>query len=253
MEADEGVGVLLGDLLDLDPTLGREHEQRLLDATIERQREVVLLRDVGRLLDPEALDDVALDVEPDDVLRVLLGLVRVGCELDAARLAAPAREHLGLDDDRAAEHLRRLPRLAGRRRQPTFADRDSDAPEELLALVFVEIHSAPSLPARLCEHPLDASRTPPCSAPRRRGARGRRLRGDGRGQHGAGDPRRTAADRKARLARAVPGRRAGARLRRRVVRGHPERLVGATSRSRTGPTSAGRSSIGTTRRRCSSV
>ena len=53
VEADERVGVLLGDLLDLDAALRREHEQRLLGATVERQREVVLLRDVGRLLDPE--------------------------------------------------------------------------------------------------------------------------------------------------------------------------------------------------------
>ena len=120
----------------------------LLDPAIEREREVVLLRDLGRLLDPETLDDVALDVEADDVLRVLLRLVRVGRELDAACLAAAAGEHLGLDDDRAAEHLGSLPRLARRRRQPTFADGDPDPPEQLLALVFVEIHSAPSLPTR---------------------------------------------------------------------------------------------------------
>ena len=79
---------------------------------------------------------------------MLLGLVSVGSELDPAGLAAPAREDLGLDDDRPTEHLGRLPRLTGRRRQPAIADWDPNAPEQLLTLVFVEIHSAPSLPAR---------------------------------------------------------------------------------------------------------
>ena len=57
-------------------------------------------------------DDVAADVEPEDLPRPLLGLVRVGGELDPAGLPAPAGEHLRLDDDGAAEHLGRLPRLA---------------------------------------------------------------------------------------------------------------------------------------------
>ena len=95
----ERVGILLGDLLDLDAALRREHEQRLLRATVERDREVVLLRDVGRALDPEAPDDVPVDVEPEDVLRLLLGVVGALGELDAAGLAAAAGEHLRLDDD----------------------------------------------------------------------------------------------------------------------------------------------------------
>ena len=63
VQPDERVGVLLRDLLDLDAALRREHEERLLRAAVERDREVVLLRDVGRLLDPELVDDVAVDVE----------------------------------------------------------------------------------------------------------------------------------------------------------------------------------------------
>src|SRR5206468_3792959 len=63
VEPDERVGVLLGDLLDLDAALRREHEERLLHAAIERDREVVLLRDVGGLLDPKLVDDMAVDVE----------------------------------------------------------------------------------------------------------------------------------------------------------------------------------------------
>ena len=141
-QLDERVGALLGHLLDLHAALRREHVERLLGAAVEREREVVLLRDVGGRLDPELADDVPPDVEPEDLLRALLRLVRVRGELDPARLAAPAGEDLGLDDDGAAEHLRRLARLAGGRREAPVGDRDPDAPEELLALIFVEIHAA---------------------------------------------------------------------------------------------------------------
>ena len=71
---------------------------------------------------------------------LLLGVVRVVGELDPAGLAAPARQHLGLDDDLAAELLGGGARLLGRRRQPPLRDGDAEAAEELLALVLVEIH-----------------------------------------------------------------------------------------------------------------
>ena len=140
VEPDERVGVLLGDLLDLDAALRREHEERLLLAPVERDREVVLLRDVRGPLDPELADDVAADVEPEDVARLLLGVGGILGELDAACLPAAAGEHLRLDDDRAAERLRGGARLLGRRREPAVRDGDAEAPEELLPLVLVEVH-----------------------------------------------------------------------------------------------------------------
>ena len=140
VQAHERVGVVRGDLLDLDAALRREHEERLLRATVERDREVVLLRDVGGLLDPDLLDDVAADVEPDDVPRLLLGVGGILGELDAAGLAAAARQHLSLDDDRAAELLGGRARLLRRRREPPLGDGDSELLEELLALILVEIH-----------------------------------------------------------------------------------------------------------------
>ena len=76
VQPDERVGRLLRDLLDVDPALRREHEERLLRAAVERDREVVLLRDVGGALDPERADDVAADVEPEDLPRLLLGVRR---------------------------------------------------------------------------------------------------------------------------------------------------------------------------------
>ena len=126
VEPDERVGVLLGDLLDLDAALRREHEERLLRAAVERDREVVLALDVRGLLDPELVDDVAVDVEAEDVASLRLGVGRVVGELDAAGLAAPAGQHLRLDDDRAAELLGRLPRLLGSRREAPFRDGNPD-------------------------------------------------------------------------------------------------------------------------------
>ena len=59
---------------------------------------------------------MAADVEADDVLRLLLGVRGILGELDAARLAAAARQDLGLDDDLTAELLGRRARLGRRPR-----------------------------------------------------------------------------------------------------------------------------------------
>ena len=56
---------------------------------------------------------MASDVEAEDLAGAGLRLVRIGRELDAARLAAPARQDLCLDDDLAAECLRRRSCLLG--------------------------------------------------------------------------------------------------------------------------------------------
>src|SRR5207245_9486155 len=109
-------GVVRGDLFDLDAALRRENEERLLRASVERDREVVLLRDVGGLLDPELLDDVPADVEADDVSGLFFGVGRVFGELDPARLPAAACQNLSLDHRLAAELLGRSARLCRRRR-----------------------------------------------------------------------------------------------------------------------------------------
>ena len=120
VEPHDRVGVLLGDLLDLDAALGRQHQQVLLRRPVEGEAGVVLLGDVGRVLDPDPLDDVALDVHPEDVPGVGAHLVGVVGELDAAGLAAAADLHLRLDDDRIAGRvgLRPRPRRRCRPRRP---------------------------------------------------------------------------------------------------------------------------------------
>ncbi len=104
-------------------------------------RQVVLLRDVGRLLDPQAADDVATDVEPENVPRVGLGLLgRLG-ELDPPGLPAAARENLGLDDHRATELRGGVRGFRRRRGGLSFGDGDAEVAKQLLPLVLVEIHA----------------------------------------------------------------------------------------------------------------
>ena len=102
VDLGDGIGVGLGHLLDLDPALGREHAEVQLGRAVEGEAGVVLLGDVGGVLDPEALHHVALDVEPEDVAGVQAHLVGVGGQLHAAGLAAATHLHLRLDHDRVA-------------------------------------------------------------------------------------------------------------------------------------------------------
>src|SRR5438034_6297645 len=90
VQAGEGLGLRRRDLLDIDASLGREHEQRLLLAAVERDREVVLARDIRRLLDPDLVDDVPADVHAEDVVRAPLGFRRRLRELDPAGFSATA-------------------------------------------------------------------------------------------------------------------------------------------------------------------
>ena len=53
LDARERVGALLGDLLDLDAALRAQHAEVLLRRAVERERRVVLLGDVGGVLDPD--------------------------------------------------------------------------------------------------------------------------------------------------------------------------------------------------------
>ena len=142
VEPDERIRARRRDLLDVHAALRREHEQRLLRAAVEREREVVLACDVGCPLDPHLRDDVAADVHAQDLAGARLGLVGVARELDPARLPASARQHLRLHDHGKAELLGRLPSLLRGRREPPFGHRYPEAPEELLPLVLVEVQSA---------------------------------------------------------------------------------------------------------------
>ena len=141
VEPHDRVRILLGNRLDVDATLRRQHEKVLLRRPVEREAGVVLVGDVRRVLDPDPLDDVALDVHAEDVRGVGPHLVGVVGELDPARLAAAADLHLGLDDHRVAGRLSRGDRLVDGVGHATWADRDVVAGEVLLALVLEQIHA----------------------------------------------------------------------------------------------------------------
>ena len=77
VQAGDGLGVLVGDRLDLHAALGRHHGQVLLGRPIQGEAGVVLLGDVRGVLDPQAAHHVALDVEAEDVAGVQAHLVGV--------------------------------------------------------------------------------------------------------------------------------------------------------------------------------
>ena len=71
------------------------------------------------------------DVHAENRLGVGRCLVRPVRKLDPTRLATAARQHLGLDDDLAAELVRRA-RLLRRRREPSVGNRDAEGRKSLL-------------------------------------------------------------------------------------------------------------------------
>ena len=137
VQAHERVGVVRGDLFDLHAALRREHEERLLRAAVERDREVVLLRDVGRLLDPERLDDVAADVEPDDLACAFCSAsAGSSASLTPPALPRPPVSTCALTTTCVAELLGGGARLLRRRRDAALRDGNAELLEELLALVL---------------------------------------------------------------------------------------------------------------------
>ena len=111
--AADVVGVLLGDLLDVDPAHVAEQHHRPLRAPVPEHRGVVLLLDLGLGVDEDADRHVAADLQLEDLGGVRRGLLgRVG-ELDASGLHPPAGEDLRLDHRRAADVLGGLARLVG--------------------------------------------------------------------------------------------------------------------------------------------
>ena len=97
----DGVGVGLGDLLDLHAALDAGDAEVLPVGAVEQEGEVVLLHGRRRRRDQHPVDGEPLDLHPEDVRRVLEGLVGGLGELDAAGLAAAAGLDLGLDDAEA--------------------------------------------------------------------------------------------------------------------------------------------------------
>ena len=91
-------------------------------------------------LDPHLVDREAADVHAEDRARVRLGLLAVGGDLDAAGLAAAADQDLRLDDAGIAELVGGGDRLLDRGGGRALGHRHAVAREQLLALIFEEVH-----------------------------------------------------------------------------------------------------------------
>ena len=149
VHAGERIGALGRNLLDLDAALGREHQERLTGAAVERDRQVVLARDLRGRLDPEPPYDVAADVEPEDLAgprrRLLRGRPRASRRPAFPRppVSTCALTTTGPPSSSAACRASSgvVARCARR-------DRNPEAREELLALVLVAGPSPANLVAR---------------------------------------------------------------------------------------------------------
>ena len=158
--AGDLLGTRAGHLLDLDPALGREHDERAAASPVEHDRQVELARDLGRLGHQHLAHRQALDRERQDPRRLLVRLLGRVRELDPARLAAAAHQDLRLDDHRAADARGDVARLLGARRHLPRQHRQPVAREQLLGLVLVEVHDPASATLSIwarCSRPLKST------------------------------------------------------------------------------------------------
>ena len=151
------------DLLDIHPALGTGDHRHLSAGPVDKKGEVIFLRNINTIGDVEPVDllallarlgghqrvaehraRVALDVldamgQPHATLRVDLKFLKLS-------LAASAGVDLRLHHvERAGQLLRGLDRLLHAHRRMAFGHRDAMIGEELLGLVFVDVHGAGGL------------------------------------------------------------------------------------------------------------
>ena len=116
-DARESLGALLREGLNVHAAFARAHRQVAAVRSVQQDREVVFGGNVRAGRDHDLLDDVALDVEAEDRLGLLVGLVGGVGKLDTAGLATAAGLHLRLDDQQRRtvrqELARTLARLFG--------------------------------------------------------------------------------------------------------------------------------------------
>ena len=122
--ATDVVGVLFGDLFDVDPAHVREEHHRPLRPAVPEHRGVVLLLDLGLRVDEHADRHVAADLELEDLGGVRLGLLGAVGELDPAGLHPPAGQDLRFDHGRARDPLGRLPGFGCGGGEAVVGDRD---------------------------------------------------------------------------------------------------------------------------------
>ena len=144
------VGRTLRQLLDLDAALGGGDQRDPSGGAVDRQCQIELAGDVAARLDIDPLDLapfgsglVRHELFADQRLRRRRDLVLRAHQLDAAGLAAAAGMDLRLDDPNASADAPRHPdRLVRGIGDAPLRHRHAEFREQLLRLVFVDVHGA---------------------------------------------------------------------------------------------------------------
>ena len=136
VQAGDRGRILVGDLLDVHPALGRQQHERRLRGPVEDHRGVVLRSDLRSALDPQLVNGETADVHAEDRLGVLLGLRAVLGHLDAAGLPATSDLDLRFDHARVADLVGGGDGLFDGGGGGAAGHRHPVAGEQLLALVF---------------------------------------------------------------------------------------------------------------------
>jgi hypothetical protein len=146
--ADDALRLARRDLLDFHAARRGRDDHHPFGFSVEHEAQIDLLGDGGRLLDIEAIDGLSLrpglvgDQSLAQQLRCRVPhLVRVAAELDPAGLAAGPGVNLSLDDPAlAADLLSPVAGLLGTVGQAAARHRDAEPRQELLGLIFMNIH-----------------------------------------------------------------------------------------------------------------
>ncbi len=148
-DADDGLRVASGDLLDLHAAVAAADEGKRLRGAVGDHCEVVLVRDADRLLDPQSANQLPLcaglrgaERMAEHAVGGVLDRPEAVDHFDAAAFAAPPGVDLRLDHPAAtAKRTRRLCRFGCGVDQTAAWDRHAVAGEELFALIFVDLHA----------------------------------------------------------------------------------------------------------------
>ena len=132
-------------LFDLHATFHRAHGQVGAVGAIEQEGDVVLLGDVAGFGHQKLLDDMALDVEAEDALGVVVGVVGGRGVFHAAGLAPATDLDLRLHHDGLADLLGDGLRALSGVGDPARCRRDIVLGEQLFRLVLEKIHGLTSV------------------------------------------------------------------------------------------------------------
>ena len=138
-----GIGVRMSHFLDIHPTLGGDHEGDGLGRPVDQATYIRLCVDLLGGRDQDLLDLEALDVHSQDRLRVGPGFPGRARQLDPACLSPPSGMDLGFHHDPPRQLLSNVLCLLRGLGDLPRGDGNAGPSEDLLRLIFVDIHLDP--------------------------------------------------------------------------------------------------------------